>query len=327
MRKLKLFSITSSIKNLDETLQIFVELPCVYPVKSNEFVSLVHGLTSLDRDDRYLVISKTIEDIEKVCSLEIEALAYDRSIEYVGLENAHTYLNSLYKELSHLQERITEKKKQVKTLLDAKDQMLHIMDLDVSLDRLFSCKYVKIRFGKLPKDSLDILKMYQKKHIFFELLEEKKEFYWCMYMTPLQQKNEIDNIFSSLYFERIYITDYVHEKPEEAIASLDEHIRTMTKSSKRLEKELNQSIQNSVEELAKLKGYMNHVEKISSAKQYVVGLGEKFNIKGFVEKNRASDITDAFKEMKGLEVDILPAHFDKRLKAPKRSEMKCKNRN
>ena len=44
--KLKLFTITSNLTNLDPVLERFVNLDCVHPVQASEFVDQVHGLTS-----------------------------------------------------------------------------------------------------------------------------------------------------------------------------------------------------------------------------------------------------------------------------------------
>lgn len=50
-----------------------------------------------------------------------------------------------------------------------------------------------------------------------------------MYYTTDEYKREVDNIFSSLFFERIHIPDFVHGKPKEAIAALEEEIKQAQK--------------------------------------------------------------------------------------------------
>ena len=47
-----------------------------------------------------------------------------------------------------------------------------------------------------------------------------------MYMTTESKAPEIDNIFSSLYFERIHIPEFVHGTPESALQVLKEEDET-----------------------------------------------------------------------------------------------------
>ena len=46
----------------------------------------------------------------------------------------------------------------------------------------------------------------------------------CLYITTSKYEGDVDNIFSSLYFERIRIPEFVHGTPERAKESLQEEI-------------------------------------------------------------------------------------------------------
>lgn len=63
--KLKLFRINSNVTNLDTILERFVDLKCVHPVKSSEFIDRVHGLTSFVSSNPSDVIFKELEKIEQ----------------------------------------------------------------------------------------------------------------------------------------------------------------------------------------------------------------------------------------------------------------------
>lgn len=324
MGKLKLYSITGDLNDLDRALQIFVELSCVYPVKSDEFINRVHGLTSISAENTYKGMYEEIEEIEQENSIDIKPHDYNGDIAKSDFKIKKDYCHTLHQSLTQQQLSIKDKTKLKNKYQDALTQVNSIMKLDVSLDDLFSCDYISIRFGKLPKDSLEILKIYDKKEIFFKLFEEEKNFYWCMYITVLKNKKEIDNIFSSLYFERIYISEFVHGTPENAIESMKKEIRQTEEELKKMKKELKELIALNIDELSKIKGYLLYNERINEAKKYVVGLGEKFNIKGFVSKNSVEEFQNSFKAIDNIEVDILPLHFDKRLKPPKDFKKKRK---
>ena len=74
--------------------------------------------------------------------------------------------------------------------------------------QLFSMKYVSVRIGKLPVDNLPKLDYYDE-NFFFVPFETGKSFCWGMYFVPERDKQRVDDIFHSMYFERIRIPSYV----------------------------------------------------------------------------------------------------------------------
>lgn len=55
-------------------------------------------------------------------------------------------------------------------------QLEHMIDANIDFDRLFSCKYLQIRFGRLPTVNVDKLKYYgeQNSYLKFYIKEQKK---------------------------------------------------------------------------------------------------------------------------------------------------------
>ena len=56
----------------------------------------------------------------------------------------------------------------------------------------------------------------------YKSFEMDERYTWCMYITTPGDAPEVDNIFSSLYFERIHIPAFVHGSPELAIGEIQE---------------------------------------------------------------------------------------------------------
>src|SRR5699024_9284541 len=96
----------------------------------------------------------------------------------------------------------------------------HLNGLNISFDDIFSCRYVKSRFGRLPRDSYEKLSYYDDRKFFFFSFDCDKEYHWGVYFAPATKAASIDDIFTSLYFERIRIPDYAHGTPEQASANL-----------------------------------------------------------------------------------------------------------
>lgn len=88
------------------------------------------------------------------------------------------------------------------------------------MDDIFSCRYLKVRFGRLPKDSYVKLPYYEGHSFTFREYDFDGEYYWGMYFVAEQSAEEVDRIFASLYFERIWVPDFVHGTPQDALAQI-----------------------------------------------------------------------------------------------------------
>ena len=108
----------------------------------------------------------------------------------------------------------------IKKYQDALTQVTHIENLDISFDDVFSCQYVNVRVGIMPVDSIDKLQLYQFKPFLFKSFNVENGNCWCIYFATEEYKEDIDNIFKSLFFRRIHIPDFVHGTPKNAEITL-----------------------------------------------------------------------------------------------------------
>ncbi len=318
--KLQLVKINSNKANLESVLERFVSLHCLHPVLASEFVDSVHGLTSIHSNNPCSLIYKEILDLEKENNFTIpEVVVY--SMDYT-LENMKSYVSITHEKLKELTNHKNELSDLIKKYENALFQVKNIEELDISLDDLFSCEWVNARVGRMPVDSVEKLKYYENKPFIFKVFHEEKNYVWCMYLSTNKLEREIDNIFSSLFFDRIRIPDFVHGTPESAQTTLKMEIKVAKESLSSVEKEISDILDENMNKLAVVKGEVVYMNKINDAKKYVVGLGDNFNINGFVEINKVDTVIDKFSDIEDVEIEVLPPDSDKRLKPP----TKLKNR-
>ncbi len=315
-KKLRLFRITGPLAELDETLETFITLSCVHPIKSNEFKELVHGLAPVPTDNPWEAMLKELNDTEMEIRLQIPK-SDEHTLEY-SQEDIKSYVHSLHEEFHNLSDHRNDTEKLLKKYEDALTQVNNIIELDISLDDIFSCEYVDARFGKLPIDSLEILKLYDKKPFVFETFKQEKNYYWCMYMAAHKNEKEIDNIFSSVYFERVYIPDFVHGTPESARESLSMEIAVTKQNLDEINKEIQDLYEQHMEQLIQTKCELQFLCRLYSARKYVIGLGNKFNISGYIYYKNVEHLEQYFTNISDVEVTVMPSDFDKRLNPPKK---------
>ncbi len=79
---------------------------------------------------------------------------------------------------------------------------------------------------------------------------------------------------------------------------------------------MDEILEKNINKLKEIKAELLFLEKIYDAKKYIVGLGDKFNISGFVEVGNIEDLEEHFSHMESVEIEFRPADSDKRLKPP-----------
>lgn len=318
--KIKLVELIAEIKNLDQVLMSYVDLHGVHPVLSTEIITKVHGLTSLATDNPSQYILEVISDMESKYQLnlpdaEVKHDAYDfRSME--------KYINELSEQLESDTARIAELQGNIQKYSDAMVQVQNIENLDIPLDDLFACEYVFFRFGRIPNDSLDKLKHFMNRPFVFKPFNHDQEKTWCMYYTTNEYKREVDNIFSSMLFERVIIPDFVHGTPKDALEALVSENSNIQKMVNTYQEELKHFIDKNLDRLAQIKGELLFLNRVFDAKKYVLGMGNKFGIISFVNVNDIDDFKKAFESIDSVEIDVKEPYHDGRITPPKRIKSK-----
>jgi len=312
--KTKLVNITSNIDNLDRVLARFVELHDIHPVPATQFVDKVHGLTSFSSENPCNSILKEIMEIETEFNITIEVQEMCQIDD--SLEKMKEYVESTHHKLTALLDQKKVTLDLIRKYQDALIQVKNINSLDISLDDVFSCDYVVSRVGRLPMDSVEKLRFYRNRPFIFKSFSEDKNYSWCMYFTTNDYEREVDNIFSSLFFERIHIPDFVHGTPEDAEVKLVQEIEVTTSHLEKVKQSLFEILKEANHDISHIKSELFMMNKIYDAKKYVVGLGDKFTITGFIEHKDEKIIIDKYKDLKDVEVLFRPALSDKRLLPP-----------
>lgn len=312
--KTKLINIISYLDHLDPVLEKFVDLKCFHPVSSNQIVERVHGLTSFRQDNPCSVTLNELLEIEKEYNVTIPVVEI-KTIDYT-LEKMAQYVSTTHHALKELVLQKKDTLELIRKYQDALIQVHNIESLDISLDDVFSCDYVYARVGRLPTDSVEKLRFYRTRPFIFKSFSVDKNYNWCMYFTTNEYEREVDNIFSSLFFERIHIPDYVHGTPEAASVTLAKEIEVANEQLDLIQQEVDKLLGDCWHDMSIIKSELLFLDRIYEAKKYVVGLGDKFTITGFVEAKDVKKITTAFEELEEVEIEVRPAMSDKRLKPP-----------
>ena len=318
--KMKLINISAEKEYLDDVLLRFVDMNYFHPEPAVKFIDTVHGLTSMDEENP---VSEVLSRFKEICSdMSLELLNIAMREKNYDLDKMKAYIEEVYQRYLDAKNVEIDLEKVIQENKDALVTIKNIESIDLNLDDLFDCKYVKFRFGRLPLDSVEKLRYYRNRPFAFKSFTKDDAYSWCIYMTTEKYEGDVDNVFSSLYFERIHIPDFVHGTPERAAETLMDEIENDEKQLQHVEDVINKIKDECREEMAKIRGELEFLDRTFVARKYVVGLGQRFSITGFIDAADVDQLHNTFSDLKEVEIEVRPAHSDKRLDPP----TKLKNR-
>lgn len=312
--KMKLINISAEKEYLDDVLLKFVDLDYFHPEPAVKFIDTVHGLTSMDEENP---VSEVLSRFKEICSdmdLDLPNIAMrDKDYDLGGMKN---YMENVYQRFQDANRVRKDLQTVIQENKDALVTVKNIESIDLNLDDLFDCKYIKFRFGRLPLDSVAKLRYYRNRPFVFKSFSQDDTYSWCIYMTTEKYEGDVDNVFSSLYFERIRIPQFVHGTPESAAQTLLDEIENDEKQILHVDDVIEKLKGECREEMAKIKGELEFLDRTFVARKYVVGLGQRFSITGFVDAADVERLKETFRELEEVEIEVRPTHSDKRLDPP-----------
>ncbi len=214
--------------------------------------------------------------------------------DFIGREEAYTvkqvdeYLEQYAATVAERSRRQAELEGVLEVQAKTENLLAHMKDLDIDVEDLFSVRYLKVRIGRLPKNSYVRLAYYLDKgfnftsYFNFIVYDFDGEYYWGLYFAPTDSVKEIDDIFNSLYFERIRVPEFVHGKPGEAlqaIADEEHHVQDELADLKTpraiADREALETIQN-------MAAWLSHMNQLHEMNKHALVFNRTFYISGFV---------------------------------------------
>lgn len=229
-----------------------------------------------------------------------------------GFEQLLEKINAHYKGLSDERQRLD---KEISDRQAASVQTSHLKGMNEDFSRLFSLRHISIRFGKLPADNVKKLDYYDKDFFYFPF-DEDMNYSYGLYVCPKTEKEEIDEVFRTLYFERTRIPDYVKGSGSKAYSDLQDEIAQDKKDLEKTQAELEELSKQYKEELKNAYTKLSFKKGAFELRKKAGVIKNRFLIKGFIPTKNKAELDAAFGSAEGLEVTYLPPDSDSGLKPP-----------
>ena len=225
------------------------------------------------------------------------------------------YVTSADQQLAQLTDRQKEMEQDLLSQQNSIRFMEHLSALDVKFDDLWTCQYLKVRFGRLPQESYAKLQYYKDQPFAFFSFDHDEDYHWCMYITANAYKAEIDTLFSSLFFERIHLPDCAHGTPEEVVALLRREVEEQQNRLEQVKADVKGWNDANGTRLATVKNELMFMQGAFELRKYVGYSGKRFTLLGFIPADKEQEFVTLFKGL-DVELKVSPAESDARLNPP-----------
>lgn len=217
--KMKLVNIIGPSRSLDRVVEVCGKCGVFQPEDPLSFYSDVSDFIALNEECPYTApLSTLITSIKRLggepddnavpCTWETDTLL--------------RYVEDLAAKEAALTASLAELATQVETCNKDAEQFEHFKGLGIGLDEILHCETIKVRFGRLPKENYEKLDIYRDNpYVLFFPGTSDNDYYWGVYFAPHDFSEDVDRIFSGLYFERMHIPDAVGT-PEEVLLALQQ---------------------------------------------------------------------------------------------------------
>lgn len=190
----------------------------------------------------------------------------------------------------------------------------HFVGMGVEIEKVLKMKYMKARFGRLPKDSMSKLEAYRdNEYVDFAVCTEDKTHCWGVYFAPFDVVEEIDKIFEALFFERCNLVSE-NETPRERIEDYKKEIPVLEANVKKAQAELDKYLDENKEQITNYLSKLEELYLYASIRSKALQYNNSFIIVGWVPTENKKQLNRRLKKIRSIEVDFSDAknELDKR---------------
>lgn len=213
------------------------------------------------------------------------------------IESMNRELERLIATRADLNQRIDQCKRSI-------EETSHFAGMDMDFDKIFSCEFIKANFGRLPRDSYQKLENYKDDpYISFFICTEDETHYWGVYVTPIDKSEDIDRIFSGLYFEHCDVEGF-HGTPEKSLEILRSHLNALLEELDVADSKLESYYKYNKTDINRYFSKISELELYSDIKKNAMFYHKSFILVGWVPADCADELVSQLEAVESIECSL-----------------------
>ncbi len=190
---------------------------------------------------------------------------------------AQTVIQEVGDQIAQLQKHREELLKERNRYEAYKEKIGPFQQLHYDTHKLLNFRYVKFRFGRIPKEYYDKFEkyVYESLDTIFYITHSNQDYVWGVYFMPASQGDQVDAVYSSMHFEVIYIPDEYEGTAEEAYAGLAGKVKEADEEIEKIDLKIRETIASRLQELYDAVNCLEEVDRNFDIRKYAALTREK----------------------------------------------------
>lgn len=314
IEKMKMVNIIGDYDELNDTIQAYLDSGCFQPESAAQLIENVKGFTIINDENPYCAPLNKLTDIFD--SIGINVTPTKVAEKSLTDDEINEQLLKIDDRLGYLTKNKIKLDKQILDIEDSIEKLSHFTGVGVELPELLSSKFVKVQLGKMPVESYKKLKYYNSNpYVLFTPNSNDGSFIWGAYITPLSVETEIDNIFNSLYFERVSIPNKC-VTPAEAIVLLKEELEKLKNDCNELKSIISEFNDAEMKEYSILYTQLKRMYETFEVRKYATKYENSFMLVGWVPERKIKHFETFMDKLKTVKYTFDSPDTDSGVKPP-----------
>ena len=298
-------SIIGLMEYIDEVITVLGESGVFHPDEVGNFYKNLQEFTHLQTKNSY---AEPLTDLKIALNLTKRKFSLtDVSDFNPSFEELESYSATVTAEIEALTGQRESLASQIETAKQNLTVTEHFSGLDVELTQVLQTKYVKARFGRLPKDSIQKLEAYKdNEYVDFAVCTEDDTHCWGVYFAPNNKAEEIDRIFEGLYFEPTELVGG-DESPAEKVEDYKREIVRLEAELDKAQKAIDSYLDENAEQITRYLSKLEEMYLYSGIRTKALQHNNSFIIVGWIPDENKAQLNKRLKKIKSVELDFSDA--------------------
>ena len=300
---MKLVRISGPTSKLDRVISACCSFGSFQPENAAHFVSSTMGYAPLSEENPYAPLIQSMGDIAEAYNFSLES---DKKSQKVSIDDSiGSYVFELGSELRSLAQDSADLDEQAAQCRSAVEEYSHFLGMGLDFKEIFECKYIKFRFGRLPKDGyIKLTKVYaDNPMILFHPCSFDDVGYWGTYFAPADGAGKIDRIFAALRFERLIIPKAVGTA-EEIVENLRGNIKIIESEKKKIDEKIKSLWSENEDRFKAIYRRLLNLNAIFEVKKYAVFNKKSCFLVGWIPAEDEQKLDEKLSIITGITVEF-----------------------
>lgn len=258
-------------------------------------------LSAFDEGTQYDTVVKTAEDILKASGIEPKIS---------DSADCTFSADEMRERLSEIAELISGGKDAREVLLKRREEnenyikyLSYAKNINHDLEKIFNMKYIRARFGHLPAGGYKMLNTYlnDMEAVFVETCRVDNEI-WGFYFAPEFNGDEVNRVFDSLYFERVFLPGDIKGTPAEVVEKLTEANREINNELEKISSDSSKQIHDFEDELLEIYSAAQKKQQMTEVLANAAHSKEFFYIVGWMPEKDAKAMKKTARNDGGIQM-------------------------